>query len=710
MADIVKPSSPPFLFTYWNPFSRDSNLVESWFDYVKNVSLAKYAAQSVVRYTQEASSDQMRAVDTVGERICGSLYTGFPALDSHLSLISGELERISGAFDGVNQRLDLLLDEAKTSNLLQENIAELLRIPDSQKQRQHHIEMGLKFLKNALNDEDLYQDALHELLEAEKLMPYDYFVLHRIGMIYLYVPRHGNLEKATVYFTKAAKYAAVESDPKADRLSSVLNKRVAERFSAQAELTASNISTLAAESYLQAAAALYALGRFSEAATMAEKAVKHAPEEAKHRFFFAKYLVRSGNPDAAVPELKKAVELAPAMALAAVADFDLNRVQAVLDLLTRFDADATAELKKRIEILHESPRSGYRPQGLQQVRNQAQIALEKGNYAEKASLISRLTPFAVWLGEVAAFGIPFNTASAAALIQSATPEFLELEWSKRILAGFCLSAKLQKVAERPNPSFPERVLLATAEGEFRAYHDRFLVEGCIKGWLSHHRSAELSDVEIFNLMFHMDNEDSPPGWMITAKRSIRELVANGIIRSLGKRRLGYDEYSFFDMPLALGLVYPKIQPENYGRGTYVTADGITVDPEEKIYELDCIIHSRYEYDDEEVDGFDHEKDDKGHTLDYEGKRDYVGEATYHLSMEGFSLAMYAFHDGPDFLVGRAEDDDPKKRWELITFRGLPLEILQALTVDKDPDVRRKALVCWRWRTTRANRQPETGRT
>jgi tetratricopeptide (TPR) repeat protein/ribosomal protein S25 len=563
MADIVKPSSPPFLFTYWNPFSRDSNLVESWFDYVKNVSLAKYAAQSVARYTQEASSDQMRAVDTVGERICGSLYTGFPALDSHLSLISGELERISGAFDGVNQRLDLLLDEAKTSNLLQENIAELLRIPDSQKQRQHHIEMGLKFLKNALNDEDLYQDALHELLEAEKLMPYDYFVLHRIGMIYLYVPRHGNLEKATVYFTKAAKYAAVESDPKADRLSSVLNKRVAERFSAQAELTASNISTLAAESYLQAAAGLYALGQFPEAATLAEKAVKHAPEEAKHHFFFAKYLVRSGNPDAAVPELKKAVELAPAMALAAVTDFDLNRVQAILDLLARFDAEATEELKTGIAKLNEVPMCcGYSPEDFQRLGTDAQHALEKGNYVEKTTLAARLTewqrllPFAVELANVAAFGIAFDAASAATLIQSAKPEIVEMEWLKRILDGFCLPPELQIIAALPNPTFSERVLLATAKGTFRPYHDRVLVERCIKGWLSLYPGKELCDVDVWNLM-----RDDSDGWK-NQKRALQELVDNGVLWSLGDRQILYELHAVFTILIDLGLTCPKIQPEN----------------------------------------------------------------------------------------------------------------------------------------------------
>src|SRR5208282_3782072 len=121
-----------------------------------------------------------------------------------------------------------------------------------------------------LKDEDLYQDALTELLGAEKLMPYDYFVLHRIGMIYLLVPALGNLEKAAEYFTRAGKYAAVESDPKAARLGNVLNKQVNKRFNEQAETPAEEIGSLAAESYLQAGTSLYALGRFEEAAKMAE--------------------------------------------------------------------------------------------------------------------------------------------------------------------------------------------------------------------------------------------------------------------------------------------------------------------------------------------------------------------------------------------------------------------------------------------------------
>ena len=147
-------------------------------------------------------------------------------MQSGLSRISSQVGDISSALQSIDNRMALQIDEARTSNLLQENVAELLRIPDSEKQRQHRIEMGLKFLKNALKDEYLYRDALIELLEAEKLMPSDYFVLHRIGMIYLYVLALGDLAKAVDYFSRAGKYAAVETDPQAVRLSTILNKRV----------------------------------------------------------------------------------------------------------------------------------------------------------------------------------------------------------------------------------------------------------------------------------------------------------------------------------------------------------------------------------------------------------------------------------------------------------------------------------------------------
>jgi tetratricopeptide (TPR) repeat protein len=540
---------PPFFYIYWNPLSKDSNLIENWFSYVKNVSLAKYAADSVGRYIQEISADQIRAIDATGKQICGQLYTGFSALEKQLGLVSTQLADISDSLQGIDSRLGLLVDEVKTSNLLLENVAELLRIPDSQKQRQYHIEMGLKFLKNALKDEDLYQDALTELLAAEKLMPSDYFVLHRIGMIYLLVPALGNLEMAAEYFIRAGKYAAVESDPNAARLSNILNKRVNKKFSEQKDSLSHEIAEMTAESYLQAGTSLYALGRFEEAAKVAEKAVKYYPDEAKHHFFTAKYLARAGKPDEAVSHLQKAVKLVPEMALAAVADFDLNKAQPVLDLLNQLDAEVSgqfqrslntlmdwsqnehqnrevqqlvtesqnglrqgnyadrvlllaklkewetrhARVNKQLQIslnkLKDWPENGYQYQKVQQSVTGAQNALAKSSYTEKVSLVAELKEwenhlqFVDQLTEMAAFGIGFDAVEAVQLLRKNSPVKAREVWTQKIISGFCLSPELQIISAKTNPTFIERVLLATAIGRFTPYKDEHLIERYIRSFL-----------------------------------------------------------------------------------------------------------------------------------------------------------------------------------------------------------------------------------
>ena len=339
--------------------------------HVKDTSLAKYNADSVGQYITQASSGQVSAIESTGRKICGALYE-----------LKDQLGQVANAIQGVSQRLNLVLDESKTSNLLLENMAELLRIPESQKQRQHHIEMGLKFLKNALKDADMYQDALRELLDAEKLLPSDYFVLHRIGMIYLYVPALGNLEKALEYFSRAAKYAFVESHPEAARFNSVLNKSLTKRFSNQAEASTTDLKVHAADSYFQAGTTLYALGRFEEAVKMAEKAANCHPDEAKHHFFLAKYLTRTGDTNAAVKSLVKATDLAPEMALAVVGDFDLNRSQPILDQLESLNQSVNSELTGKIRCLEEiKPDAGI----LEWIAS-ARECLEKGSYPQKRAI------------------------------------------------------------------------------------------------------------------------------------------------------------------------------------------------------------------------------------------------------------------------------------------------------------------------------------
>jgi hypothetical protein len=122
----------------------------------------------------------------------------------------------------LNRNLDIQIEQHKLSNLLLHNIIELLRVPDSEKERQHSIELVIKFFVNASKDPDLYTDSLDELLKAESLMKQDYFVLNRIGCIYLYIEKFIDLEKALDYFLRAAKYASVESAPQASVLANIL--------------------------------------------------------------------------------------------------------------------------------------------------------------------------------------------------------------------------------------------------------------------------------------------------------------------------------------------------------------------------------------------------------------------------------------------------------------------------------------------------------
>ena len=317
-------------YTFYNPYPAGSVQSQAhWANYVNDATIAKYQVDAVGSFVKQASREQIQAIDAASRRVSGTLETGFAAVTGGLEAVADgiqvtirQLDEANESLHRIDQRLSLLVEEQRISNVLQENIAQLLRIPDSQKQRQHHLEMGLKFFKNARKDSDLYHDALKELLSAEALLLGDYFVLHRLGMLYLYAPPVLDLAKAAEYLAKAGKYAAVESDPEAIRLGNVLQKSIGTRFAAQAEPSAQDISLVAADSYHQAAAAQYALGNFPEAAKLIEKAVTLDPEADTHRLFKAKYLAAAGQPGQALAALKT-LPTTTALVNAAMSDLDL---------------------------------------------------------------------------------------------------------------------------------------------------------------------------------------------------------------------------------------------------------------------------------------------------------------------------------------------------------------------------------------------------
>ena len=171
----IKPSTPSFVFGYWRPWKENSNLFDSYLDYSKDISLAKYGADTVGKYINQASKQQVQAINQLGQ-----------AIGRGMNVLSNQMSDINEALVFLNRNMDVQIEQQKLSNLLLQNIAELLRVPDSEKERQHSIELGIKFFVNASKDSDLFADALEELLKAESLMKQDYFVLHRLGFIYLY--------------------------------------------------------------------------------------------------------------------------------------------------------------------------------------------------------------------------------------------------------------------------------------------------------------------------------------------------------------------------------------------------------------------------------------------------------------------------------------------------------------------------------------------
>lgn len=205
MSELL-PTKPPFAFGYWRPWKEDSNVFDSYLDYVKDTSLIKYGADTVGTYINQASSKQVSVINKLSRE-----------LTSGLDIISNQLNYVNQNLFFINKNLDVLIEQQRITNILLLDISDLLKIPDYEKERQHHIELGLKFFNNAQNNSELYTDALEEFLKAEELMKQDYFVLNKIGFIYLYVENLINPKKALDYFLRAAKYSSAENDKKSIR-------------------------------------------------------------------------------------------------------------------------------------------------------------------------------------------------------------------------------------------------------------------------------------------------------------------------------------------------------------------------------------------------------------------------------------------------------------------------------------------------------------
>jgi len=332
----ITPTKPSFVFGYWRPWKENSNLIDSYMDYSRDTSLVKYGADTVGQYINQASKEQVKAINQLGQ-----------AIGRGMNVLANQMSDINETLVFLNRNMDVQVEQQKLSNLLLQNIAELLRVPDSEKERQHSIELGIKFFVNASKDLDLYADALEELLKAESLMKQDYFVLHRIGCIYLYAEKYINPEKAIDYFVRAAKYASVESDPGAVRLANALTNNF-NTVNSEINNSEKQIGLLAADSYEKAAFSAYILGKFSDAVNYQSKTLKLNPTP-ENRFILSKYQVRNKNIKEAIDNLDKSINQTPLLAIATFKEIDLINEPEVIKLIAQKNDAIDHKIKQLTE-------------------------------------------------------------------------------------------------------------------------------------------------------------------------------------------------------------------------------------------------------------------------------------------------------------------------------------------------------------------------
>ncbi|MEO6135878.1 MAG: hypothetical protein ABIP35_12040, partial [Ginsengibacter sp.] len=320
---------PPFLLTYWNPFNeKGPELGQSYLNYIKDVSIANYTAN-----------------------ITGNL------VGSYIDNASREqISILQDSFAFLDQRLTGIRQQQINTNILLQNIGLLLKLPDTEKQRQLHIERGLKFSTQSLKDDDIAIDARGELNEALKLMPQDWFVLQQLGILLLYNKKVLDISKGKDFFLKAAKYANADSETEGV---SFINNLFIQNLSfpfPNENNTQNCLKAFVREAYLNAALAAYILADFEEAANISKTAVKINSEDSKSLFFAAKYLARNKNREEALNYLEKAITNSPYLCVPASIDLDLKTIPQVLDFCNKFSADFFAKIeviKTRVDEIKE---------------------------------------------------------------------------------------------------------------------------------------------------------------------------------------------------------------------------------------------------------------------------------------------------------------------------------------------------------------------
>ena len=354
---------------YFNRFSGES-IYSQWIRYVQTQSYISDVEEIVSQNRKDlqatldtASAEQKQSF----KQICGTLDDGFREVSQHLQEINCNISDLRGEISDMAAMLDwklsLMIEQQRLTNQLLGHIAQLLRIPDSQKQRVYHIEQGLKYLTNAIRegiDSPFYADALEGFREAEQIERKDYITLNRIGQIHLYSRQHMDIPIAEEYFLKSAREAFAEANaggtPTASHFAPKGNQPLIYSHSPFIAATA--------EACLYAGRACYLQQKLPQAVEHAGYAYRLVPEFLEAGFEQAKYLAANDQDDEAAAILQKVISKDRYFAIKTLSDADLNSKKSVLNLLADFHAKAISQAKQKLSRCKDIIRSDSKARGL----------------------------------------------------------------------------------------------------------------------------------------------------------------------------------------------------------------------------------------------------------------------------------------------------------------------------------------------------------
>lgn len=379
-----------FSYNYSSKESRESqygrylqnqNYVDQISDVVRETGrlgtgIATIQSREIQNTINNSSLELRETIIESSKAICYSLENELQELDYTLYDIKFEIQDLSNL---VGHGFSLILEELKIANQYLGQIQELLRIPDSQKQRVYHIEKGLMYLRNALresSDSEFYSEALEEFKKSEVIEEKDFFSLYYIGFIHIKSTKHLDNKVAEKYFRKAARYYLAEVFGGGGTIAS--NNLLKSRVDSVSE---------AAKAYLFAAEACYNQQKFSEAIQLAEEAWKTCPGLTRAGFMQSKYLAANIKPKEAAKISEKVIKISRNFYLEMLADSDLISKPEIQDLIEKLDQEAYEEA---FNLLSECKRNMVKESAVKEEVAEIENLINKKTYIHCKNAIDRM--------------------------------------------------------------------------------------------------------------------------------------------------------------------------------------------------------------------------------------------------------------------------------------------------------------------------------